>query len=122
MNDFINIYEKINEDIDPEYALAEKLEAEIKSDIEALEAEYWFDDEIFYNIDKVMAWLREHQPELYKRALADPEVIEGKDEVSDALKALGYMKEWTDMEEDELETPEDVERWRIATEYYGKEE
>jgi len=122
MNDFINIYEKINEDIDPEYALAEKLEAEIKSDIEALEAEYWFDDEILYNIDKVMTWLREHQPELYKRALANPEVIEGKDEVSDALKALGYMKEWTDMEEDELETPEDVERWRIATGYYGKEE
>ena len=122
MNDFINIYEKINEDIDPEYALAEKLEAEIKSDIEALEAEYWFDDEILYNIDKVMTWLREHQPELYKRAVAIPEVREGHDEVSDALKALGYMKEWTDMEEDELETPEDVERWRIATGYYGKEE
>jgi len=122
MDNFYDIYERATEEVDPEYALAEKLEAEIKGNIEALEAECWFDDEILYNVDKVMTWLREHQPELYKRALANPEVIEGKDEVSDALKALGYMKEWTDMEEDELETPEDVERWRIATGYYGKEE
>jgi hypothetical protein len=122
MNNFYDIFEKATEDVDPEYALAEKLEAEIKSDVEALEAEYWFDDEVFYNVDKVMKWLREHHPELYKRALADPAVIEGKDELSDALKALGYMKEWTNMEEDELESPEDIERWRIATGYYGEEE
>lgn len=121
MDTFYDIYESFDKEVDPEYALAEKLEAIIQEDVEALEAEYWFDDEIFYNIDKVMKWLREQHPELYKRALADPAVIEGKDEISDALKALGYIKEWTDMEEDELDDPDDIERWRVATGYYGKE-
>lgn len=123
MNDFINIYERVNEEVDPEYALSDKLEDIIQKDfIEALRSEYWFDDTTLYHISEIMRWLQQYYPDLYKEALADPDELEGKDEVANALQALGYMKEWHEMEEEELQDPEDIEYWRTAMGYYGETE
>lgn len=121
MNEFMDIFERINEEVDPEYSLSEKLENIIQEYTEALKGDYWFDSNVFYHISDVIKWLREHSSELYKKSLEDPSELEGKDEVINALQALGYMKDWSEFEEDELQDPEDVERWRTAMGYYGTE-
>jgi len=122
MDNFRNLYESFDNEIDPEYTLSEKLESIIEQDyIEQLKDEFWFDDSVFYNIGKVIEWFQTHRPDLYKEALVDPNVLEGRDEVGEALQNLGYMVPWVEMKEEELQTPEDIERWRIAMGYYKEE-
>jgi len=122
MDNFRNLYERVNEDIDPEYNLVEALETIIERDyVKQLKDEFWFDDSVFYNIGKVIEWFQTHRPDLYKEALVDPSILEGRDEVGDALQALGYMVSWVEMKEEDLQHPEDIERWRIATGYYKEE-
>jgi len=122
MDNFRNLYERVNEDIDPEYNLVEALEAIIERDyVKQLKNEFWFDNSVFYNIGKVIEWFQIHHSDLYKEALEDPTILEGRDEVGDALQALGYMVPWVEMKEEELQTPEDIERWRIAMGYYKEE-
>lgn len=122
MDNFRDIFERFDEEADLEFALSEKLESIIELDyVEAAKDEYWFDPNTLYNVSEVIGWLQEHYPELYGKALASPDVLEGKDEVGKALQALGYMKRWEEVDEEDLQTPEEIEHWRIATGYYREE-
>lgn len=121
MDNFRNLYERVNEEIDPEYALSEKLEQEIGDLINNLKDEFWFDENTLYHVDKVMDWLKEHSSDLYKEALKDPTTLEGRDEVGSALQNLGYMIPWVEMDVEEIQNPDDIERWRTAMGYYEKE-
>jgi len=78
--------------------------------------EYWFYENAEYSEPDVLAWLKKNRPEFYKRALKEPETIEGSDILIDALKALGLMKSWEEVEEKDIQTPEEEERWRAAIE------
>lgn len=96
-----------------QYVLIDKIEDEIKGLLVALKGDYWFQDDIKMSEISVLNWIKQNRPELYKKAIIDPKEVEGSDAIADALTALGLMKEWHDVGEDELQTPEDKENWEI---------
>lgn len=89
----LNLFEKINEQEYPEDTLSTKIEHEIYDLVAAMKGEYWFHGDIIYSEYDVINWLKENKPEFYKRVLEQPETIEGNDNLIEALKALGLMKE-----------------------------
>lgn len=121
MDNFSTLFEKVNEQESPEDILLQGIAEEIAGMVSALEGDYWFDKDISYSDSDVLAWLKIHRRDFYIEALERPEIIEGNDAIAEALEALGMMKDWHDVEEEELETPEDAERWRSARGYYDEE-
>jgi len=62
--------------------------------------------------DKVIAWLKEYTPEFLMVALEDPKVLAGSEEFNDALTALGYMKDWDQVDPETLDSDDDYSRWQ----------
>jgi len=115
MDDFSKLLEAMNVSETLEGVLAAKIERVIAEDyLKALHGDYWFHPDTKYSAYDVLNWLKKNRPESYKVALKEPEAIEGSDIVGDALKALGLMKDWFEVEEEELRSPEEIERWRTA--------
>lgn len=50
------------------------------------------------------------------KVLKDPDELDGADEPIDALQALGLMKEWTELDYEDVHTPEDIASWKGARE------
>lgn len=114
MSDYTDLFEKMNEQESPEDVLMVRIAGEIEQLIDALEGEYWFHNDADYAETNVLTWLEENRPEFYKEALEQPETVEGSDVILDALRALDLMKDWEEVEEGELQTSEEEERWRNA--------
>ena len=115
MDSYSDLFEKISEQESSEDVLILRIAQELEQLTGALERDYWFHEDIKYSESDVHDWLKENRPEFYERAFVEPETVEGSDVIIDALKALGLMKDWVDVEEKDLQTPEDEERWRSAT-------
>lgn len=79
----------------PEEILATKIEQEIWNLVSNLKDEYWFHEDIIYSEWDVIKWMKENTPEFYKIALEQPETVEGNDNLTAALEALGLMGERT---------------------------
>lgn len=109
---FNELFEKMNEqEGTPEALLMDKIVDEIKGLLAALKGDYWFHEDTKFGETDVLNWIKENKPEFYKKAIIDPEMIEGSDVITNALEALGLMKEWHDVSKEELQTPEDIEYW-----------
>lgn len=93
MDEYSELFEKMNEQESPEDILSIKIEQETWDLIIALKGEYWFHEDIIYSEYDVINWLKENRPEFYRKVLEQPETLEGSDVLSDALNALGLMKE-----------------------------
>lgn len=110
---YVRIFDDIRKsDETPEDRLAVKIEEITWELVRVFKGDVWFHDDIIYSEYDVVNWLKENRPEFYKKALVQPETVEGNDNLVDALKALGLWKEWIDVEEDELRSSEDRERWK----------
>ena len=116
MDNYSDLFEKMNEQETPEDTLQIKIAQEIEEIVAHFTGEYWFHEDIKYGESDVLNWLREYRPEFYMKAFVEPETVEGSDVITDALEALGLMKNWIDVEEKDIQTPEDEERWRSALE------
>lgn len=118
MDNFSSIFEKINkveeQEVRPEDILTHKIEDEIKRLTVAMKGDYWFHDDIKISEVSVLNWIKENRTEFYKKAIIEPETVEGSDVIVDALTALRLVKEWHEVEYDELQTPEDRSNWKIA--------
>lgn len=113
MDEFVRIFDDIQKpDETPEECLAVKIEEVTRELVRVFKGDVWFHEDIIYSEYDVINWLKKNRPEFYKRALEQPETVEGNDNLVDALKALGLWKEWIDVDEDELRTPEDRNRWK----------
>jgi len=122
MDIFSKLFEKTNEqDVTPDDILIHKIEDEIRGLLVALKGDYWFHDDTKFSDNDVLIWIKENRPEFYKKAIIEPDTVEGSDTITDALSALGLMKGWHDVDEDELQSPEDIEHWKIATGCYDEE-
>lgn len=92
-------FEQIFEDFlmrdQPEEILATKIEQEIWDLVSNLKDEYWFHEDVIYSEWDVIKWMKENTPEFYKIALEQPDAVEGSDNLTAALEALGLMKEGT---------------------------
>jgi len=100
MDEFSNLFEEFVRIDTPEEVLVSKIEREIWDLVPALKGEYWLHDDIIYSEWDVLKWLKENRPEFYRKALEQPETIEGSDNLTAALEALGLMKEWSDVKEE----------------------
>jgi len=109
---------KLVEEESPEDILIHTIEDEIKELLVALKGDYWFHEDIKYSGSDVLDWMKENTPEFYKKALVQPEMAMESDVLGQALTALGYMREWHDVPEEDLQTPEDIEAKRRASGYY----
>ena len=119
MSNFRKLFEQVRpDDSDPELSPEEKLELAIDLEItvlmDGLGRDYWYDEKITYGGSDVMAWLKEYRNDFYLTVLKDPEELDGADETIEALMALDLMKRWRDVPEEDLQTPEDIERWKGA--------
>ena len=98
MGEFEQILEGIREQETLEDALMLRIAQEIEGLVSALKGDYWFHEDVTISESDVLDWLKENTPNFYGLALKDPEVIEGHDNLTRALEALGLMKEWNDEE------------------------
>jgi len=122
MDEFNQILESISEDISKEDLLEQIIEQEIQQTyLEALKGEYWFHEDTQYKASDVLDWIKENKPEFYKVALKEPEAVEGSDIIGDALRVLGLMKDWTEVDMESLYKPEDIEQHGIARGKYKEE-
>ena len=99
MGEFEQIFEGILEQESQEDVLMLRIAQEIEELVPALKGDYWFHEDINVSESDVLDWLRENTPNFYEMALKDPGVVEGNDNFTRALEALGLMKEWSDEEE-----------------------
>lgn len=95
---FEQIFEDIREQETLEDVLMLRITVEIEELIPALKGEYWFHEDVEVSESDVLDWLKENTPNFYALALKDPELVEGHDNLTRALEALGLMKEWNDEE------------------------
>ena len=114
MNNYSDLFEKMNEQETPEDTLQIKIAQEITQLVNAMKREYWFHEDTMYSESSVFDWIKENRPEFYRKALEQPETVEGSDILTIALEALDFMKDWTDVGEKDIQTLEDEERWKGA--------
>jgi hypothetical protein len=114
MDNFSKLFEAFREESTPEDILEMAIDLEIENFVKASGRDYWFDENIAYVGSEVVGWLKEKRPDFYAKVLKDPDELDGADELIDALQALGYMKEWYEVPEEDIQTPEDLERWKGA--------
>lgn len=121
MDNYSQLFEKMNEQETPEDTLMVKIAGELEQMITALEGDYWFHSSADYSETDVLEWLKENRPEFYRKALEQPETVEGSDVITDALKALDLMKEWHEVESNDIQTPEEERRWKDALSHNDEE-
>jgi len=85
---------------------------QIRSDFEQMQRDQA--DDMYFTRDivenKVIGWFEEYAPEFLVRALENPDIVSGSEEINEALEALGYMKPWSQVDPEALD-PDDQERW-----------
>ena len=96
---FEQIFEDIREQETLEDTLMLRIAQEIEELIPALKGDYWFHEDAKVSESDVLDWLKGNTPNFYVLALKDPELVEGSDNLTRALEALGLMKEWDDEKE-----------------------
>lgn len=116
MDNFRKLFEAFNEESTPEEMLELAIELKITNFVDATGDEYWFDEKISYSGSDIVKWLEEHYHDFYIKVLKVPDKLEATVEPIEALQALGLMKEWTEIDYDDVHTPEDIERWKRARE------
>lgn len=116
MDSYSDLFEKMNEQGAPEDILSTKIEQETWDLVTASKGEYWFHEDVIYSEYDVLNWLREYKPEFYMKAFVEPDIVEGSDALIDALKALDLMKDWIDVGEKDIQTPEEEVQWKAAIE------
>lgn len=114
MDIYSDLVDKLNEQETPEDTLQIKIAQTIEELIDAMKGEYWFHEDTMYSEASVLGWIKENRPEFYKKALEQPETVEGSDILTDALEALGLMKNWLEVTDKDIQTPEEEERWKGA--------
>lgn len=114
MDSYSDLLEKMNEQESSVDVLMLKIAEEIEEFVVNSARDFWFNEDIKYSEYDVLNWLKENRPEFYKKVLEQPEIVEGSDTLIDALRALDLMKDWAEVRDKDIQTPEEEEQRKGA--------